>query len=176
MKNLLLIFIIQLSLFAGSLELERGHIKAHTEMLLDTTIDPINKSLMADLTMAGSDIESLRGRIWVDLNMFMSDMSERDAHMYDALESKKFILATFIIDSVRKTEGADRYEIKGKLDFHGVQKELKSIATISLLNKQLSFNATATLNMSDYGIEMPCMMFMCVEEEVNLLVDAIFSK
>lgn len=176
MKIFLLILMLHVALFAENLELESGYIKAHTEMVFDNTIDPINKSLMSEMSIQSSNIESMRGSFWVNMNMFISDMLDRDTHMYDAIESKKFILAKFTIDSVTKIEETDMYEVSGELDFHGIKKELHSIAKIIIKNHKLEFNATTTFNMDDFGIEMPCMMFMCVREQVDLIIEAKFSR
>lgn len=176
MKKLLLILLVSLPLLAGSLQLQKGSIEAHTEMMMDTTIDPLNESLFAEITMDGSNIETMAGKFWIDLNLFLSDNKDRDEHMHDALSSKKFILTTFVISSVQKTGEADMYDIHGKLDFHGVQKDLSAKAKITLEKDLVSFDATSVINMPDFGVEMPCMVFMCVHDSVDLKVKATFSK
>lgn len=176
MKKLLLAFLFSLPLLAGSLQLQSGSIEAHTEMAMDSTIDPLNKSLFAEITMDGSNIETMAGKFWIDLNLFISDNKDRDTNMHESLESKKFILTTYTITSVKKTAEADMYDIHGKLDFHGVQKDLSAKAKITLEKDLVSFDATSVINMPDFGVEMPCMVFMCVRDQVDLVVQAKFTK
>jgi polyisoprenoid-binding protein YceI len=172
MKKILFALVCSLPLFAASLQLQSGSIAAHTEMVMDKTIDPFTEKLAAEIQMEGSDIESLKGRFWVDLNLFASDNKDRDKHMYDALELTTFATATYEISSVSKTAIADMYTIKGTLDFHGVKKELVADAKITLQNGVVTLEASSLLHMPEYGITMPCMVFMCVRDQVDLSIKA----
>ena len=176
MKKLFLGLLLSLPLLAGSLQLQSGFIQAHTEMMMDSEINPLNKSLQADVSIEGTNIKTLAGKFWVDLNLFASDKKDRDEHMYESLESTKFTSATFSILNVQATAEKDIYSINGKLNFHGVEKALEAKAKIYFENNTLHFEATSMINMPDYGIEMPCMVFMCVRDQVDLVVKATFTK
>jgi polyisoprenoid-binding protein YceI len=176
MKKLFLGLLLSLPLLAGSLQLQDGSIEAHTEMMMDSEINPLNKSLQADVSIEGVNINTLAGKFWVDLNLFASDKKDRDEHMYKSLESTKFTSATFSILNVQATAEKDIYSINGKLNFHGVEKALEAKAKIYFENNTLHFEATSMINMPDYGIEMPCMVFMCVRDQVDLVVKATFTK
>ncbi len=172
MKNILLALFLTIPLLAANLQLKSGSVAAHTEMLMDSTIDPINNSLNADITMDGSDVTTLRGKFWVDMNLFKSDKSDRDKSMYKEVESDKFKLATYTISSIAKAEGENSYTISGVLDFHGKEKPLIAKAQIVSVDGTLSISASSMILMSDFGIKMPCMVFMCVRNQVDLLVKA----
>ena len=176
MKKLFLGLLLSLPLLAGSLQLQDGSIEAHTEMMMDSEINPLNKSLQADVSIEGVNINTLAGKFWVDLNLFASDKKDSDEHMYKSLESTKFTSATFSILNVQATAEKDIYSINGKLNFHGVEKALEAKAKIYFENNTLHFEATSMINMPDYGIEMPCMVFMCVRDQVDLVVKATFTK
>ena len=176
MKKLFLGLLLSLPLLAGSLQLLDGSIETHTEMMMDSEINPLNKSLQADVSIEGVNINTLAGKFWVDLNLFASDKKDRDEHMYKSLESTKFTSATFSILNVQATAEKDIYSINGKLNFHGVEKALEAKAKIYFENNTLHFEATSMINMPDYGIEMPCMVFMCVRDQVDLVVKATFTK
>ena len=176
MKKLFLGLLLSLPLLAGSLQLQDGSIEAHTEMMMDSEINPLNKSLQADVSIEGVNINTLAGKFWVDLNLFASDKKDRDEHMYKSLESTKFTSAAFSILNVQATAEKDIYSINGKLNFHGVEKALEAKAKIYFENNTLHFEATSMINMPDYGIEMPCMVFMCVRDQVDLVVKATFTK
>jgi polyisoprenoid-binding protein YceI len=172
MRKIFFILLGALELFAASLQMQSGSIAAHTEMVMDKTIDPFTEKLAGEISMDGSDIGTLKGRFWVDLNLFSSDNKDRDKHMFEALESKSFTTASYEIVSVEKKDTANSYTIKGTLDFHGVKKELIADATITVANGVLNLEAKSMINMPDYGVTMPCMVFMCVRDQVDLLVKA----
>ncbi|MDD5372970.1 MAG: YceI family protein [Sulfurimonas sp.] len=172
MKKLLLTLLLALPLFAVNLQLKSGSVAAHTEMVMDSTIDPLNNSLHADITMDGDDITTLKGKFWVEMNLFVSDKSDRDKSMYKEVEADKFKLATYTISSVTKAD--DSYTINGVLNFHGKEKPLSAKAKITMTNGTPTIEAASMILVSDFGIKMPCMVFMCVRDRVDLLVKAAF--
>jgi polyisoprenoid-binding protein YceI len=172
MKNILLILVLAFPLFAANLQLKSGSVAAHTEMMMDSTIDPLNSSLNAELTIEGSDITTLRGKFWVDMNLFKSDKSDRDKNMYKEVETDKFRLSTYTISKVTKQEQADTFVIEGVLNFHGIEKTLSAKAKITDANGLISIEANSMILVSDFGVKMPCMVFMCVRDRVDLLVKA----
>lgn len=176
MNKLLIGLLFSLELFAGALVLQSGSVQAHTEMMLDSEINPLNSQLSADVSMEGSNIATMSGKFWVDMNLFKSDKEDRDEHMHESLDSMNFKLATFSILSVSKRPEANMYDIAGKLSFHGVERDLKAKAKITIDGTKISFHATSMINMPDYAIEMPCMVFMCVRNQVDFVVDATFVQ
>jgi len=175
MKKLLFILLLSFPLFSAELVLKDGYVAAHTEMLIDSTIDPINNSLQADITMDGSDIMTLRGKFWVEMNLFTSDKGNRDEDMYEELEIGEFKIAIFNIANIIKSDSFDNYIIEGMLDFHGIKKELSAMAQITVTdNGSVVIEATSKILMSDFGIEMPCLVFMCVRDRVDLIIKASF--
>jgi polyisoprenoid-binding protein YceI len=174
MKKIFTMLLLALPLFAISLELKSGYVAAHTEMLMDKTIDPINNHLKADITIENSDISTIKGRFWVEMTLFTSDKSDRDKSMYKEIEADKFAFATYTISNIVKTEQEDGYVINGTLDFHGQKRELSAKAKITATEGSLNIDAASIILMSDFGIEMPCMVFMCVRDQVDLLVKATF--
>jgi polyisoprenoid-binding protein YceI len=176
MKKLFIGLLFSLELFAGALVLQSGSVQAHTEMMMDSEINPLNSKLSAEVSIEGLNFETMSGQFWVDMSLFKSDKEDRDEHMHKSLNSASFKLATFSILSVSKTSEADMYDIAGKLSFHGVEHNLKAKAKITVDAKKISFHATSMINMPDYGIEMPCMVFMCVRDQVDFVVKATFAK
>lgn len=174
MKKILLALLLALPLFGSELQLKSGSVAAHTEMIMDKTIDPLNNSLHADVTIDGDKITTLRGKFWVEMNLFKSDNDDRDKNMHKDVETDKFKLATYTISNVTKLEGEDTYMLDGVLNFHGKEKPLSAKAKITSTNGSISVNATSTILVSDFGIKMPCMVFMCVRDRVDLLVKAQF--
>ncbi len=176
MKTILFILLFTIPIFAQELLLQKGSIKAHTEMLMDSEIDPFTQNLKANLSITNKDITSLRGEFWVDMNSFVSDKSDRDENMYEELDTDTFKLARYTITSITKSDAKDTYLIEGNLNFHGVDKKLTADANIFFKDGILFFEASSLLMMSEYGVEMPCMMFMCVREQIDLTINATLSE
>lgn len=175
MRNLVILVILAFSLFGADLRLKEGSVSAHTEMLMDNAINPANTSLHADITMQENDIESIKGKFWVETELFKSDKSDRDEHMYKCVETDKFKLATFVISSIKKEEGDNKYTINGEMEFHGEKKPLSAKADITVTDGSLNINASSVMLVSDFGVEMPCMVFMCVRDQVDISVKAVFT-
>jgi len=174
MKSILLVLLLIFPLFATKLQLKDGYVAAHTEMMMDSNIDPINNSLQADIDIENNDITTIKGKFWVEINLFTSDKGDRDENMYKDIEAERFKLASYTISSVTETEKKDIYTIDGTLSFHGHEKPLSANAKIIVKDGSLVIDATSMIMMSDFGIEMPCMVFMCVRDQVDLLIKASF--
>jgi polyisoprenoid-binding protein YceI len=174
MKRIFMMLLLALPLLALNLELKSGYVAAHTEMLMDNNINPINNHLNASITIENNDITTIRGKFWVEMTLFTSDKGDRDESMYEELQTDKFEIATYTITDVTKTDVEDSYTINGILDFHGEKKELSANAKITTVEESLEIEASSMILMSEYGIEMPCMVFMCVRDQVDLLIKAVF--
>jgi len=175
MKKFLLLLLISLPLLAANLQLKEGFVAAHTEMMMDSTIDPLNNHLHADLTMQADDVTSLRGKLWVEMSLFSSDNVDRDQHMHETNEVEKYPLATYTISNVTKTDNGT-YTIDGELNFYGQNRPFALQAEILLQEETISINATSKIRVSDFGMEMPCIMFMCVRDQVDIFAKAVLIK
>lgn len=139
-------------------------------MLVDKTIDPLSTSLQAELSMKDSDINSLRGVFFIDMKLFSSDNKSRDENMHEANELGKYPFARYTISSISKAEENNMYTINGILNFHGQEKALKAKAEILYQNNTLTLNATANILASEYNLEMPCLLFLCVRDQIDIFV------
>lgn len=174
MKKIVILAIFAFTLFASELELKSGYVAAHTQMVMDSTIDPTNNSLQASLTIQNGDITTIKGKFWVEMSLFSSDNIDRDKNMYKEIEIDKFKMATYVISSIEKIDDKDNYTINGALNFHGISKNISTKAKIKIQNSELVLEANSMILMSDFGIKAPCMVFMCVRDQVDLLIKATF--
>ena len=175
MKKLFLALLLTFPLFADGLQLKEGFVAAHTEMMMDGTIDPLNNNLHADMSIAGDDLTSLRGKLWIEMKLFSSDNAKRDTNMHESNEVGKYPLASYTISDITKLEGSS-YTINGKLDFHGQKRPFTLKAEITSTENEVTINATSSFLVSDYGMEMPCMMFMCVRDQVDIFAKAVLAR
>lgn len=162
-----LLIILSLALFANasSLVVQKGEIKAHTEVFGDSGIDPTTKDVKADLTMENA-IESIKGKIYFETLTLISDKKSRDEHMYELLQVEKFKTISFDIRSITKNE--TDYEIKGALTLNGVTKNIKAKIAINQQNNQVSLTGGFSFNLTDFNLEPPTMMFLTVRIQIDI--------
>jgi len=178
MKKILILSLLVSSLLAGNLQLKEGFVAAHTEVLGDSTIDPLNSNLHADLRILGDDITSIRGKLTVDMKLFFSDNKDRDKHMYETTQVNTFPLASYTIVSIQKEKGSNAYTITGTLDFHGVQKKLDFNAEITEKQNRIKISATSKILLGTYDVDAPCLLgfALCVDDKVDLYAKAVLLK
>jgi len=177
MKYLFFSLLLVFPLLATPLTLKEGFVAAHTEVLGDSTIDPLNIGLKAEMSM-DSTLESLKGNFSVNMNFFSSDNEDRDENMHESTEAETFPISTYTIETVTKAEGENNYLMTGKLNFHGIDKKLNFDVEITQDTKSVSIKGKSKILVSDYGIDMPCLggFFLCVDDNVDLFVKAVLSK
>jgi polyisoprenoid-binding protein YceI len=177
MKKFLFIVLLGLPLLASNLNLTEGFVAAHTEVTGDSTIDPLNTELKANITM-DQTLESLRGNFSIAMKYFSSDNKKRDVHMNETTDVKDFPLATYTIKNVAKTKGDNNYMLSGNLNFHGVDKTVDFDVEMTQDSKEVVIKGKSSILVSDYGIDMPCLggFFLCVDDKVELFVKATLAK
>ncbi|MDF1880201.1 YceI family protein [Sulfurimonas sp. MAG313] len=174
MKIILLSLLMPFSILAQNITLKEGFVAAHTEMLMDSTIDPLNTLLNANVSMNKNDILSLKGKFWIQMNQFSSDNKDRDTQMHKANKVKEFPLASFTLMDVTKNKDST-YTLKGKLTFLDHTRPFQAKAEITDKDGLVSISASSQIFAKDFGLEMPCLLFICVNEKIDLYVKAVFT-
>jgi polyisoprenoid-binding protein YceI len=174
MKKLSLILLACGFLYAGPLGFESGTIKAHTEVLGDSSIDPMVKKANSHLSMEDA-VTTLHGTIEVNMAEFMSDNRKRDEHMHESFESAVFPKAVFEIKEV-VSKGSDAYTLKGTMSFHGVTKAMNFESTITQDASKVHLKSTAVMKMSDFGMKPIKLLFLTVRDQVDLSVDMVLKR
>jgi polyisoprenoid-binding protein YceI len=175
MKTYFLFLLIGASALMGAnLDIVNGSVKAHTEVIVDSHIDPVTTGLKSHLDMP-QGIESMRGSVDISVKDLISNKPDRDEHMHKAIESDKYPLATYTFQSVTGV-GGDRYDIDGVLKFHGVQKALRVMAYIHENGNDIVLKGKSAFKMSDYGVKPPRLILISVRDRIDLTIDAKFRK
>jgi len=162
------------SMYAGNLSFESGIIRAHTEMVADSTIDPFTKKATSHLAMDANP-STLKGSIEISMSDLYSDNKKRDEHMHETVESSLFPKAVFEVKEVVAKSG-DNYTLKGTMSLHGVSKPMSFDGSIVEEGNKVRIKATGGMKMSDFGIIPPSMMFMKVRDQIDLNVDVLLKR
>lgn len=173
-KSAIVMLLVIVSAWGGSLGFESGVIKTHTEVFGDSKIDPVFKKMQSHLRMEDSPA-SLRGIIELSMSDFVSDNPQRDEHMHKAMESDRFPKAEF---EIRETipQGGDNYLLRGTMTLHGVCKPISLAGSVAEEGNTVRVNARGEIRMSDFGIKPPGVLFLRVRDQVDLSVDVVLKR
>lgn len=131
----------------------------------------INKSTKPILNTATQEVA-----IKITIKGFVFDDKLMEEHFNEKyLESDKFPYAVFKgkinekIDDFKK-DGTHNVTVTGKLNMHGVEKEItiKAIATIK--NLIINFDTKFFIALKDYNIEVPTLVAQNIAEQVEVTV------
>jgi len=171
-KKVLLLLATPFLLNAASLTLTKGEIQAHTKVFGDSNINPSTKVIKADISMDDA-IESLRGEFSIKVLDLKSSKTDRDEHMYEALEATSYPDIIVDIQNIVKIE--DQYKLDGTVTLHGVTKPLSTIATIDKDENGLSLKGSFSLEMKDHGIKPIKLLFLTVRDRVDITYDLVMK-
>ncbi len=90
------------------------------------------------------------------------------------LETEKYPKATFqgkIIGFKTDVSGEQETSAKGKLTMHGVTKEIEVKGTIDLTNNKPRIKANFKIQIADYNIKIPKLLWKNIAEEVDVKVE-----
>ena len=173
------LFIIAFSLLfssllsATTLHFTQGTIKAHTEVFGDSSIDPFTTQITSNLTL-GTDITQLRGTISIPSISLKSDNDGRDEHMQEAMHCNMNKLISVKVNSVKKI--GTNYQIFAFLTLNGITNEIVSTSKIVENDNSLQLDGNFTINMTDYNIEQPSMLFFTVRDAVDVHYNLNYEK
>jgi hypothetical protein len=159
--------------FGHTLSVERGVVKAHTEVFGDSTIDPETSAVVSHLR-EDDGITSLRGSVDVNVRKLHSDNSKRDEHMVGAIESDKYPVATYTFKEV--IGQGNHYMISGYLNFHGIKRPLKFDAEITQNAQKMHIKAKSHIKLSEYMVKPIKLLFLTVRDRIDLNVDVTLKK
>lgn len=158
----------------ATLTISQGEIQAHTEVFGDSTINPSSKNVLSQLTMDEDNVESIKGMVTLSTASLQSDNKSRDEHMYELLETQKYPFISFKFTDMKK-EG-DNYLIKGDLSLNGVTKAIESKAQIDNTDNTLDIKGGFSLNLTDYNMEPPTLIFVTVRDQVDINYTLHYTK
>jgi polyisoprenoid-binding protein YceI len=112
----------------------------------------------------------------VDLNSLDTGIGLRNRHMRENyLHTDKFPMTSFegkITEAVMETNDRYKVTVKGKITIHGKTKEITAEGYVTT-NHSGSYRIQSkfVINLTDYDIEVPQMMVMKIDEEMDMVLD-----
>jgi polyisoprenoid-binding protein YceI len=104
--------------------------------------------------------------IVVNVATFNSDLSSRDSHMMEVLDGLTYPKIIFSSSSVQYTP--DGIFVKGKLQFHGVERMIETKVKLEKVNRKLVFSGSMPVLLEDYKVERPSLLFVKVDNKIQI--------
>ena len=188
MKNSSRLFLVLAALATTALQSASAAVETYT-------IDPVHSSVAfsirhfvskvpgsftkfsGTITVDRANLEKSSVEATIDVASVSTANEKRDAHLKspDFFDTAKFGTATFKSKSWKKT-GEDSFDITCDLTLHGVTKEIVLKTKLlafgpGMQGAQLSgWEATATLNKADFGVNGPAMLGKALGDDVTVTI------
>ncbi len=145
---------------------------------IDTTKSSISYSGNHFLHKWSAENNNLSGLIKIDneniLNIgvvakvadFKSGNSSLDSNSYRVLEALKFPNIIFKSLSVTSINGLSN--IKGLIEFHGIEKKIDVNVKLTTIENKTQMNGEFTLNLSDFSIDRPSLLLRKIDNEIKI--------
>ena len=116
---------------------------------------------------------SLTADLEVPLDSFETGMKLRNKHLKEKVfETSKFDKAKLSITKLElpmaKTGEIKDLPFSGKLNLHGVEKDISGTATVNVGDKTTTFSAETNIKMTDFSIQPPEFMGMTIQDQVKV--------
>ena len=104
--------------------------------------------------------------ILVNVATFNSDLSSRDSHMMEVLDGLTYPRILFSSSSVQYTP--DGILVKGKLQFHGVERMIETKVKLEKVNRKWVFSGSFPVLLEHYKVERPSLLFVKVDNKIQI--------
>lgn len=104
--------------------------------------------------------------IVVNVATFNSDLSSRDSHMMEVLDGLTYPKIIFSSSSVQYTP--EGILVKGKLQFHGVERMIETKVKLEKVNRRWVFSGSMPVLLEDYKVERPSLLFVKVDNKIQI--------
>jgi polyisoprenoid-binding protein YceI len=113
---------------------------------------------------------------YLDLNTLRTGINRRDRDMFRTLEVEEFPFAEFTgtLDSPFDLNSSEEQTVSvtGEFTVHGVTREKTVEGTLQNQGGSIKLRAEWVLDISDYDIEPPGLLFYRVRDEIEMLIEA----
>lgn len=149
---------------------ESGHVEFQSSVPLHSFTGQSNH-LVGKINLADSTVD-----FYVDVHTLKTGISRRDTDMLQTLEADKYPFAEFYGKLVSNFDpdsaAVQEVKVKGKFTVHGVSNSLSINGKLQKTAEGLKVKASWVLNMKDYHIKPPGILFYRVSEKIPVSISA----
>ena len=114
----------------------------------------------------------------IALGMFAKDFDSgngnRDSNMMELLEVINFPKIEYYSNKI--SQNKDKISFLGKLNFHGISRDLDINSDIKKTNKKLILSGEFKVSLVDHEVKLPTFMLRSIEKEVLIKYQLVFNK
>lgn len=152
---------------------EAGHAEFTSSVPLHT-FTGTSEQLVGKINLADSTVD-----FYVDLTTFDTGISKRDKDMRRTLNTEEYPFAEFygkLITPFDTSAGkAQSVTVEGEFSIHGITRDIQIDGTLQKTGEGLQVNAAWVVNLADYEIEPPGILFYRVDEEQEVKIEALLT-
>ena len=104
---------------------------------------------------------------------FKSGNSSLDSNSYRVLEALKF--PNIIFKSISIENSKETLNIKGVIQFHGIDKNINVNAELIKNESTTQINGKFTLSLSDFSVDRPSLLLRKVDDQIIIVFKLIFN-
>lgn len=108
----------------------------------------------------------------VKVSSFNSSLPSRDLRMLEVLDASIHPSITFNSNFIAYTN--DGILVKGKLQFHGVTKDVQTIVKTKRINNRIEFSGTLPVLLEDYKVTRPSLLFVKADNLIQIRFQCVF--
>lgn len=178
MRRILLTVIILSYLLAGIAygqvyKTESGHAEFESSVPLHS-FTGTSDYLVGKISLQDSTVD-----FYLDLTSLDTGNNKRDKDMRETLETERYPFAEFygklISNFNPDTAASQKVTVQGSFTIHNISRDVKINGTLQMKPDGLHVIAEWTLNMTDYNIKPPGILFYRVEENIDIQIRALLK-
>ena len=150
-----------------------GHAEFESSVPLHSFIGT-SDHLVGKISLQDSTVD-----FYLDLTTLDTGNDKRDKDMRETLETDKYPFAEFygklVTDFKADTSTKQKVTVRGEFTIHNVTKDVSISGTIQKKSGGLLIKAGWTLDMTDYNIRPPGILFYRVEENIDIQIEALLE-
>ena len=153
---------------------ENGNVEFKSEVPLHS-FKGTSEQLVGKISLADSTVD-----FYLDLATLDTGNNKRDKDMRETLDTEKHPFAEFFgklqtpFDATRN--GSQEAKVTGTFTIHGISRDIQVDGTLAQEGESLRLQAGWILNLHDYKIKPPGILFYRVDEEVDIQINALLKS
>lgn len=152
---------------------ENGHAEFDSSVPLHTFTGT------SDHLVGKIDLDESTVDFYLDVNTLKTGINKRDKDMLETLNAEEYPFAEFFgkltTDFDPGKKGPQQVSVRGEFSIHGETNTITVEGTLEKTPDGLALNTAWTLNMEDYNIEPPGILFYRVSEEIDIRIEALLT-
>lgn len=149
---------------------ETGHAEFDSSVPLHTFTGESDQ-LTGKISLSDSTVD-----FYLDVHTLKTGIGKRDRDMLETLEAEQYPFVEFFGKLISpfdtSSPGSQDVTVEGDFSVHGQTKRISIDGTLQKLDEGLKVTASWTINMDDYNIEPPGILFYRVSKEIPISISA----